>query len=81
MKPNIYPLTVVKDRYTGVYSGGKYTAWNLDFYEVPEDIAADDVTCSIFWYADEEPLAGRGDTPQEAIDDLLLRIQKEGVEK
>lgn len=29
MERDIYPLTIVKDRYTGVYSGGIYTAWKL----------------------------------------------------
>lgn len=72
----IYPLTIVRDRYTGTYSGGRYTAWNLEFYELPYGIQADDVTCMMFW--DEDRLAGRGNTPQEAVDDLRARMKREG---
>ena len=36
---DIYPLTVVSDRYTGTYSGGEYTAWNLyDYFRTTRDI-------------------------------------------
>lgn len=48
-KFDIYPLTITKDRYTGTYSGGEWTAWNCDADEVPEEIACDDVTCCEFW--------------------------------
>lgn len=46
---DIYPLTITKDRYTGVYSGGGWTAWYCDADMVPSEIAADDVTCCSFW--------------------------------
>lgn len=46
---DIYPLTITKDRYTGVYSGGEWTAWHCDADEVPSEIASDDVTCCDFW--------------------------------
>ena len=45
----LYPLTIVKDRYTGVYSGGIWTAWNCNPDDVPNDIYADDVACCGFW--------------------------------
>ena len=48
-KFDTYPLTITKDRYTGVYSGGEWTAWNCDADEVPSDISDDDVTCCYFW--------------------------------
>ena len=48
-KFDIYPLTITKDRYSGVYSGGEWTAWNCDADEVPSDISDDDVTCCGFW--------------------------------
>lgn len=49
MKFYPYPLTICVDRYSGAYSGGEFTAWNLDANEVPEEIHSDDVTCSLFW--------------------------------
>lgn len=45
----LYPLTITMDRYTGVYSGGIFTAWNLDPDEVPWEIAGgDDTAMTIF---------------------------------
>lgn len=26
-----YPLTIIADRYNGTYSGGRFTAWNMDY--------------------------------------------------
>lgn len=46
---DIYPLTITKDRYTGVYSGGEWTAWYCDADDIPPEIASDDVTCCEFW--------------------------------
>lgn len=64
-----YPLTIVYDRYTGVYSGGKYTAWNLLPWEVPKEIDGDDVECRDFWYNNLIPV-GVGDTPEKAVENL-----------
>lgn len=75
----IYPLTIINDRYTGTYSGGIFTAWNMDYYEIPTDPDEDDVTCMLFW-AKTDIIVGRGETPQEAVDDLKRRLeaQKDG---
>ena len=74
---NHYPLTIVNDRYGGVYSGGEYTAWPLLFYEVPKDIEGDDIACSSFWWGDTDTsLVGRGDTPRKALNDLVKRMKK-----
>lgn len=69
MEKDIYPLTIIKDRYTGCYSGGEYTAWNLDFYEIPADIDDEDVECKLFWDNNTIPV-GKGETPEEAIKNL-----------
>lgn len=66
---DIYPLVVVLDRYNGTYSGGKWTAWNLSY--VPWKIDADDTECADF-FAKNMIVYGRGETPQEAIDDLKI---------
>ena len=57
------------DRYNGTYSGGKWTAWNLSY--VPSKIDADDTECADF-FAKNMIVYGRGETPQEAIDDLKM---------
>ena len=71
-----YPLTIVLDRYTGVYSGGKFTAWWRDADQVPSEISADDVTCANYWFSEErnEECIGKGDTIEDAVADLVQQI-------
>ena len=72
----IYPITIIEDRYTGVYSRGIYTAWNCDPEDIPSDISAGDVTCMMYWENDTEhrKYVGRGSTPDEALKDLKRRV-------
>ena len=72
---SIYPLTIVADRYGGVYSQGTFTAWNLDTDEVPTEIASDDVTCMNFWYENTIP-CGKGATVDEAVGNLYIALHK-----
>lgn len=43
-----YPLTVLNDRYSGTYSGGRWVAFHAHPSEVV-DACADDITCSSFF--------------------------------
>lgn len=73
---DLYPLTIVKDRYGGTYSGGKYTAWHLDYFNLPEEIDEDDCTCADFWTADGNYyLVGKGDTVEQAYKDLVEKVE------
>ena len=72
---SIYPLTIVSDRYGGVYSHGTFTAWNLAMYEVPIEIASDDVTCINFLGKNTIP-CGKGATVEEAVGNLYIALQK-----
>lgn len=71
----IYPLTIICDRYGGAYSGGSYTAFNLDFYEIPEEANGSDVECMAFWDEANKDNIGFGATPQEAYEDLENKLQ------
>ena len=75
----LYPLTIVMDRYTGTYSGGIFTAWNLDPDEVPEEICADDNSTSEFFddirYRRRDYIYGIGGTPDEAAMDLYIKME------
>lgn len=67
---DIYPLVVVlDDKFDGVYSGGKWTAWNKCY--VPSKIFGDAKECADF-FSTTNLIYGRGETPQEAIDDLKM---------
>ena len=79
----IFPLTVVSDRYGGTYSGGNYTAWNLYPDEIPLEINGDDVTCHDFWLnihnaygTEKHTLCGVGDTMASAAHDLKRRLME-----
>lgn len=74
---DIYPLTIIKDRYMGTYSGGKYLAFNLDFDEIPEDVIGSDVPCRQFFY-ETDLVYGKGSTVDEAIKDLARQIMERG---
>lgn len=83
MNNNIYPLTIVKDRYMGTYSGGAYTAWNCDADMVPTEIFDGDSECLWFWWnirdgdrASWIPQFGIGGTIEDAISDLQRRMNE-----
>ena len=73
---DIYPLVIIKDRYTGTYSNGEYTAWNKFFEDIPKEIDEDDVTCYDFWHS-YNGIVGLGKTPNEAIEDLRKKLNAE----
>ncbi len=72
---DIYPLTIVKDRYSGTYSGALYTAWNLAHNEVPRAVSGSDNECIAFWDEDVKNLVGRGNTIEEAVADLAKKME------
>ena len=74
MNEDLYPVTIVKDRYNGAYSGGKYTAWNRHPCIIPNEIFYDDVTCAAFWDLNLIP-CGIGETPEEAERDLVEKMR------
>lgn len=73
---DIYPLVIICDRYTGAYSGGKYTAWNHDLEDIPPEIDGDDVDCRNFWWGGEADKynVGKGSTIAEAVMDLARKL-------
>ena len=76
---DIYPLTIICDRYSGTYSGGKYLAFNLDFDEIPLSVSGDDVSCMEFWYTEEaeDYKIGKGSCIDEALDNLVELLNTE----
>lgn len=77
MVGDIYPITIICDRYSGTYSDGKWTAWNLASDSIPECVFDDDVECGMGWYKLKEDRKsgkiafGIGNTPDEALRDLV----------
>ena len=71
----VYPLTIKADRYSGVYSGGTYTAWPCGESDIPDEVFADDVSCAHEWgiIKSERQHVGIGCTPSVALVDLYLK--------
>lgn len=76
----LYPLTIVADRYCGSYSGGVFTAWNKDTGELPDAIFGCDRDCGYFWADANRDEIGFGDTPDEAYRDLCAKLGKKARE-
>lgn len=71
---HVYPLTVIEDRYNGCYSWGRWTAWNMHHDKIPFGPFADDCSCAEFWHEEHTFPVGIGNTPDEAIQDLLEKM-------
>ena len=71
---DIYPLTIIKDRYGGVYSGGTWTAFNLRRDEIPEEVGASDAID--FNFDHNKYPYGAGETPHMAIKDLAEQLKQ-----
>lgn len=79
-----YPVTIVSDRYQGVYSGGRWVAWNLDSEDIPTEPDCGDMTAGGFWASMHADLVetgttrfgpiGFGQTPGEALKNLQEQL-------
>ena len=48
-RADIYPVTIIRSRYGGVYEGGRWAALDCSHEEVPDAAIGDDVECAEFW--------------------------------
>lgn len=70
----LYPVVILMARYSGVYEGAPWIAFNDYAFKV-EEAQADDVTCALFFGGYPKPI-GRGSTPQEAYEDLRRQVHE-----
>jgi len=70
---DIYPCTIINDRYGGIYSDAQWLAFYCDHDQVPEAVNGGDVEEMEFWWSDEPKkwLIGKGKTPHDALKDLI----------
>lgn len=69
-----YPTTIICDRYGGTYSSASWLAFPHDSWDIPEEVDGEDVECYLFWQ-DYDGIVGKGETPQEAMQDLIRKMQ------
>ena len=74
MTDNIYQLTIVRYRYCGSYSGGKYIAFNLESTDVPKEVFGDDGTAMKFW-KHCKIVVGTGGSPDNAVKYLANNLR------
>lgn len=81
----IYPLTIISDRYCGAYSGGQFLAWNMDHDTIPDEVKGADIPCMEFWEQfkqddsisnafKEKVFVGKGATTGDAVADLIKQL-------
>lgn len=80
---NIYPLTIIKDRYNGCYSGGKFFAFNQEHGGIPDFVGSDDGSERNGWDELRTTNANNicfavGNTIEEAVENLRTRMIEEG---
>ena len=73
-----YEITIIKDRYNGSYSHGKWTAWPMSVYDIPWAQDAGDSDCANFWGQYSDPV-GKGDTPDGALNNLEEQLKPEVI--
>lgn len=66
---DLWPLTVSRTRYQGVYEGGDWIAFHLLPEDVPHGPWGDDLTC-VAWFGESKVAYGVGATPAAAIESL-----------
>lgn len=69
---DVYPVTIVRARYGGIYEPGEWLAFPRDPEKLPEGWQDEDVPCREFWELWTEPV-GSGATPTDAYTDLLAK--------
>lgn len=72
MKPELYPIVIVYDRYGGSYSGGLWTAFHS--YQIPDGAQGGDNECADFWRNPGQPV-GKGPTPNQAVEMLCGQVR------
>jgi hypothetical protein len=70
-----YPATICPARYSGIYEGGMWVAFNLHAEALPDGWDGGDIDAAEYWGSDQSLLVGRGSTPDAAHDDMSRRLR------
>lgn len=74
----LYPVTIIMDRYSGTYSGAYWLAFNLDYNEIPDAVCGSDIECLNFWENEgKNMVVGKGACPEEAYEDLYWKVMED----
>ena len=70
---DLYPVTIVANRYGGIYEGGLFGAFPVDAIAIPFASYGIDIDCLEWWSAYGD-LVGIGNTPDSALQDLHSKL-------
>jgi len=70
----LYPVTIMRARYGGVYEGGAWVAFHCDPAEVPTEVWGDDIECS-HWFSINADRIGTGSNPSAAVLELQAKCE------
>ena len=70
----IWPVTIIRTRYGGVYERGEWAAFPLGTEAVPPAATGSDTECADFW-AEFGDSVGVGATPDAALEDLEDKVR------
>lgn len=70
-----YPCAIVRDRYSGAYSGAEWLAFPVDWWNIPDELEGGDAECMMFWDA-YDGVVGKGVSPQAAFEDLVEKMNE-----
>ena len=73
----LYPVTLIRTRYGGIYEGGEWAAFPIHSDEIPVEVEGDDVTCAT-WWSEFGHAVGVGASPDAALADLEEKCDKSG---
>lgn len=74
----LYPVTIIAARYSGSYEGGTWCAFHCYPHQVPPDATGSDIECMEYWHGDASAGIGRGQSPDDALADLVIRNKASG---
>jgi len=74
----LYPIHIIQDRYNGIYSKGDWLAISR-YHEyrdsdIENDPLSDDCSARNFWLGPVPKWIGVGNTPNEALENLLSKM-------
>jgi hypothetical protein len=78
-KFDLYPITVRQARYSGVYEGADWYATALEkdgpSQALMDYMYGDDCDAADYWYGPDSVFVGIGNTPSEAVENLIERFK------
>jgi hypothetical protein len=77
---DLYPIMIRQARYSGVYEGGKWISiGNSDDLDLDDYFYGDDDGAIDLFESEAGRLIGVGDTPNDALQDMLIKYSRETV--